>query len=314
MSDAIICPQCQTAHYADEPYCENCGADMSTAMRATDEDPFAFEEIAPVPESNAADQSDDALELTEIPVEPLEAVDAEPLELAEVPVEPLAPAAPQGLEKSGYEEFPEVSVEAELAGDDDIVFDAPVDEPFESLAPPAAPLDAPFNQENNDSLAPAADAPAEFDNELPEAAPVATIEAHRTTPRHTTQVEPLPSPGTYEEPALLTLYRDQKALETYAIELDTLLIGRGESADDDEPAPEAAYSPHIDLAPYGSEEVARRQVAIYRQHKNYIVYNLAARGTQFNDELLGLGERRRLSEGDTLVIAEKVALRFSLPA
>jgi len=305
MSDAIICPECQTAHYASENYCESCGTDLASANVAPEDDPFAFDDDAP---EAYQDEDEDDFKLAEIPVEPIgEDDDDFGYDLVEESEASSMPPAPPVDDFDDYEDFPEVSVEADLADE------ALAGEHSEELAEfgtldvePMGAEDDPLYEGAEDPLGDVPDMLADEPDVEFEQTPAAKLEAQRTTPRVRTEVEPLPSPGPFEEPALLTLYRDQKALETYAVELDALLVGRGDR--------ETEHTPHIDLGEHAGDAVARRQVAIYRQNKNYIVCNLAASGTQFNDELLGPGERRRLNEGDTLVLGEKVALRFSLPA
>lgn len=308
MSDAIICPQCQTAHYASENYCESCGTELVAASVAPEDDPFAFDDDAPEASNASRDEGDEDFELAEIPVEPIgEDDDDLGYDLVEESEAGIMPPAPPVGDPNDFEDFPEVSVEADLADE------ALAGEDSEDLAEfgtldvePIGAEDDPLYEGAADPLGDVPDMLANEPDVEFEQTPATKLQAQRTTPRVRTEVEPLPSPGPFEEPALLTLYRDQKALETYAMELDALLVGRADQ--------ETEHTPHIDLSEHAGKAVARRQVAIYRQNKNYIVCNLAASGTQFNDELLEPGERRRLNEGDTLVLGQKVALRFSLPA
>ncbi|RVU48376.1 FHA domain-containing protein [Lujinxingia sediminis] len=310
MSDAIICPQCQTAHYAGEAYCESCGADLSAAVPAAEDDPFAIDDAvdeADVPHAEVAD--DDDVEFAEIPVEPLDAeadyddgaleLDAEGYDLVEVSdvSDDTPPPPPAG----GEFDYPEIAVEAAVDGESEEIAE------FGTID--VDPLDAdeaPAFAGTDDDLSDVPDMLAGEPGVEVERTPAAKPQPQRTTPRERPEVQPLPVPGPFEEPALLTLYRDQKALETYAVELDALVVGRADA--------DADHTPHIDLSEHAGQAIARRQVAVYRQNKNYIVCNLAASGTQYNDELLEPGDRRRLHEGDTLVLGEKLALRFSLPA
>lgn len=309
MSDAIICPQCQTAHYASEAYCESCGADLSAAAPAPEDDPFALEDAGDEVDAYPADDDGEDFELAEIPVEPLDAEDED---------EGVDPGFDEGgydlVEVSDASDEPPTPPGAEDAFDyPDVAVEAAVSEHSEDLAEfgtlDVEPIDAdddPLFEDAEDDLGDAPDMLASEPDVEVEQTPAAKLEPQRTTPRERPEVQPLPVPGPFEEPALLTLYRDQKALETYAVELDALVVGRADT--------DAEHTPHIDLSEHAGEAVARRQIAIYRQNKNYIVCNLAASGTQYNDELLEPGDRRRLSEGDTLVLGETLALRFSLPA
>ena len=68
----------------------------------------------------------------------------------------------------------------------------------------------------------------------------------------------------------------------------------------------------VDLSEFADKGLAKKHVAIFRQNKNYTLYVLADEPTQLNDDLLELGERRKLSDGDIIVLGEQLALRFDL--
>lgn len=70
----------------------------------------------------------------------------------------------------------------------------------------------------------------------------------------------------------------------------------------------------VDLSTLAGAELAKKHAAIFKQNKNYTLYVLADEPTQLNDELLELGERRSLSDGDVVILGETIALRFELDA
>lgn len=114
----------------------------------------------------------------------------------------------------------------------------------------------------------------------------------------------LPKPGTYEKPASVTLYYQKQPVLTHDIETDETLIGRKDIRAD--------IYPDIDLSQYDAESfVSRKHAYIYRQNKNYTLYAISNGGVQLNSDLLELGDRRQLSDGDVIVIAGFLAFKFS---
>lgn len=117
---------------------------------------------------------------------------------------------------------------------------------------------------------------------------------------------PLPQPGTYTEPAVLTVYANRQPVMRLAIDMDEVLIGRRDPVAD-------AY-PDLDLTELDTDaHVSRKHAYIYRQNKNYTLYAVSNAGTQLNRDLLDLGDRRALTHGDVIVIAGKIAMKFELP-
>ncbi len=126
----------------------------------------------------------------------------------------------------------------------------------------------------------------------------------RTKDRPTMQ--PLPEPGTHAEPATLTIYMNREPVARHAIDTDEVLIGRRDPVSD-------SY-PDLDLTEFDPEaHVSRKHAYVYRQNKNYTLYAVSNAGTQLNSELLQLGERRPLSDGDVVVVAGKIAMKFDVP-
>ncbi len=116
----------------------------------------------------------------------------------------------------------------------------------------------------------------------------------------------LPSPGTYQSPATLTLYFQKQPVLEHHIETDETLIGRKDIRAD--------IHPDIDLTTWDHDAyVSRKHAYIYRQNKNYTLYAVSNSGLQLNNELLELGDRKPLKHGDIIVIAGILAMKFELP-
>lgn len=133
------------------------------------------------------------------------------------------------------------------------------------------------------------------------------IEPLRTTPRQQEVISPLPTPGVHSQPATLTVYQNRQPVESYEVASDELLIGRRD--------PIANAFPDIDVSQFDAEgQISRKHAYIYRQHKNYTLYVISNTGTQLNNELLELGQRRTLKDGDVIILAGKLAMKFQIPA
>lgn len=130
--------------------------------------------------------------------------------------------------------------------------------------------------------------------------------AFQARPKERPSMQPLPQPGVYAEPATLTVYLNRQPVLRHAIETDEVLIGRRDPVAD-------AY-PDLDLTEFDPDaHVSRKHAYVYRQNKNYTLYAISNAGTQLNSELLELGDRRPLSNGDVVVLAGKIAMKFELP-
>jgi predicted component of type VI protein secretion system len=104
----------------------------------------------------------------------------------------------------------------------------------------------------------------------------------------------------------VTVYINREPVIRHDIDTDETLIGRKDPVAD-------AY-PDLDLTDYDPEAfVSRKHAYIYRQNKNYTLYAVSNAGTQLNNELLDLGDRRALSDDDVIILAGKIAMKFELP-
>lgn len=143
------------------------------------------------------------------------------------------------------------------------------------------------------------------------AAPSPTVSAEfqaafQARPKERPVMAPLPQPGAYTDPAVLTVYANRQPVMRLAVDMDEVLIGRRDPVAD-------AY-PDLDLTELDPEaHISRKHAYIYRQNKNYTLYAVSNAGTQLNADLLDLGDRRALSDGDVIVLAGKIAMKFELP-
>ena len=131
---------------------------------------------------------------------------------------------------------------------------------------------------------------------------------HKTSPEVEVMPhpQPLPTPGPLHEPATLTLYVQKQPVKTYQITTDETLIGRKDIRAD--------IDPEIDLTAWDTANlVSRKHAYLYRQNKNYILYAISQGGIQVNSDLLELGDRRTLQEGDVVIVAGFLAMKFKLP-
>lgn len=125
-------------------------------------------------------------------------------------------------------------------------------------------------------------------------------------PKPRPTMQPLPTPGKFVDPATLTVYVNRQPVHRLAIEMDEVLIGRRD--------PMADAYPDLDLTEFDpSAHISRKHAYVYRQNKNYTLYAISNAGTQLNSDLLELGDRRPLKDGDVIILAGKIAMKFELP-
>lgn len=338
MSEPVVCPVCETPNDPESTHCEVCGERLTP--------PEPGEELAPE-ENVAATFEDDefeeapadeaAVELEPAEIEPIEAEEgAEALQLEEVPPDETdVEMDPEAIEQPIIEPEPVDDVEPTVLYSpiDGTAYPEGTPEFEEGFGPQGEELvatppdDLPEAEFELDDEAPAddeveVDEPA--DEMLPEDADVAGDEEEedlpesvagtseqfqqlfKPRPRASGEASPLPEPGALAEPAILTVYANREPVLTYGIDTDETLIGRRDPVSD-------AY-PDVDLSEIDEASVVSRKHAyIFRQNKNYTLYVVSNAGTQLNSDLLELGERRKLSDGDIIVLAGAIAIKFELP-
>lgn len=119
------------------------------------------------------------------------------------------------------------------------------------------------------------------------------------------ECEPLPDPDDRGEPATLVVYREGEEIESYVLDDDRYVLGRSDPDHAD------AETPDIDLAETADDlPIWCQHLAVYRYDHDYTVCVTSDSDTQWNDERLELGERRRLEDGDLLILGGELGLQF----
>ncbi len=340
MSEAIICPVCETANDPGAVNCEVCGERLA---------PAAPGEVIPPEQNMAAEVAAAEQAEPSAPVEPAQfdiddeddddllpssdepAVDEvfaqDHIEPEVTPYDPEDEAmhVEQGMaaDLPGDQGTPDVlyshlSGEAYHAGspeyeegfgpmgeqlhatppaldDQASAYEAPSDPDIGAQGYEIQPMDEPVSFEQpveNEPAPPAEEPPAPKESPFRVSGPNPAVT--------------LPQPGTYADPAKLTLYFQKQPVLEYSIDTDEVLIGRKDIRAD--------IDPDIDLTTWDHDAyVSRKHAYIYRQNKNYTLYAVSNSGLQLNNDLLDLGDRRQLSDGDIIVFAGILAMRFTLP-
>lgn len=325
MSDAI-CPVCETANAPDATHCEVCGERLAplqpgevlapeesvAAMMAeqartpqqaghdtapssfdtADDDDYALPG-SPEPQTSPETLTDDDAVMGIDPVDqPISFHDPDSPDVLYSPLTGEAfgrgtPEFEEGFGPMGEELVESMPVDVEGAG-------APAKQPFEE-----GEADLQEEPQSEDS------ATSDFEDELASASEPAPVVEKKPafSVSGPNPAVALPKPGTHARPATLTLYHQKQPVLAYDIETDETLLGRRDIRAD--------IHPDLDLAPYDPESfVSRKHAYIYRQNKNYTLYAISNAGVQLNSDLLELGERRALKDGDIVVIAGFLALKF----
>jgi hypothetical protein len=119
-------------------------------------------------------------------------------------------------------------------------------------------------------------------------------------------VEPLPDPDDRGEPATLAVHREGEERRRHLLDEDRVSVGIFEKESDS--------ASELDLSDVAEDaSIWENHVTIYRHDHRYTVCVHADGGTQWNDESLELGSRRRLEDGDFLILGGSVGLRFERP-
>lgn len=300
MSESVLCPVCETPNPPDQTNCEVCGERLT---------PAAPGEVIPEEENMAASLQEQA----SAPAGGFSYEEEDfQLDPSAAPGESMGHGAvgePVAFEQPTEQEQPTAGATilySSLSGE---AFGPESQEYKEGFGPMGEPLvdTPPLNHPEEQELAaqepveqPAATPPESFEEPGP---PVDT-----QPPAPAPEPRPvLPMPGAFSEPAQLTLYVNRQPVNTHYINTDETLIGRKDVRSD--------VYPDIDLTDHDTQGfVSRKHAYIYRQNKNYTLYAVSNGGVQLGQELLQLGERRALSDGDVIVIAGILAFRFKMPS
>ncbi|MEM1008410.1 MAG: FHA domain-containing protein, partial [Myxococcota bacterium] len=142
-----------------------------------------------------------------------------------------------------------------------------------------------------------------------------TFEPHPHAPIPSTFDHPLQSPpSSFTQPNIqdipptgtlcLIIYFQRKPALYFPIAYDEVLIGRTDPASN-------AY-PDLDLTPFDPDlAISRKHTYIYREQDRYYIYPISNSGTQVNQEMVDIGTKRQLVEGDVLILSGRLAIRFA---
>jgi hypothetical protein len=109
----------------------------------------------------------------------------------------------------------------------------------------------------------------------------------------------VPPPGTF----CLVVYQNRQPVHYHPIVHDETLLGRAD--------PVSGAYPQLDLTPWDTEAVTSRKHAyVYRQEGKFSLKPITNAGTQLGGELVEMGDRRPLKDGDVIVLGGKIALKF----
>lgn len=101
----------------------------------------------------------------------------------------------------------------------------------------------------------------------------------------------------------MIVYQNKQPAHAHPIQQDETLIGRYDPTSD-------AY-PDLDLTPFDeTHSISRKHCYIFREASRFFLYPISGTGTQLGKRLLQLGERVELSDGDVIILAAKIAMKF----
>jgi predicted component of type VI protein secretion system len=105
--------------------------------------------------------------------------------------------------------------------------------------------------------------------------------------------------------ARLVVYQNKQPVFTHPIANDETLIGRYD--------PISGSYPELDLTPYDADaRISRKHAYIYRMNNKFILYPVSNAGTQHNQTLVDMGARSELADGDVIILAASLAMKFHI--
>jgi hypothetical protein len=267
------CPVCESQNPDGAKNCETCGEALAIPQSA----PAQSAPAAPaaVPPKAAAPVAA-AAATTPAPSAPRAApAAADAAGPRYCPIEGLEYTKGSAEHADGY-----CSCGAELVGDRALVRPDAKPLPAEERGLPAAAL------ATSTAAAPSPSAPAVAPPPPPPPVPTGPV---------------VPPPGTW----CLVVFKNKQPAHYHAIVNDETLVGRYDPAS-------GAY-PELDLSPFDDESAtSRKHVFVYRQESQFSLKPVTNAGTQLGKELVQMGERRALKDGDVLILGGKVALKLVL--
>jgi hypothetical protein len=103
--------------------------------------------------------------------------------------------------------------------------------------------------------------------------------------------------------AKITVFHQRQPVHTHLITTDEVLLGRKDVRAD--------IDPDVDLTPWDDAgHVSRKHAYLYRQNRVYTLYAVSNGGVQLNKDLLEIGDKRELRDGDVIILAGVLAIKF----
>jgi len=309
-----ICPVCETQNAARAEHCEVCGERLSPLepgeVLAPEENVAAMlaaetpsvDEHLPL-ENQVFDQEEFPAAALEAVSSAIEEDEGNPAQVLYSPLDGKAyfPGSPEYDEGFGPMGESLTAAEPELGNTASDLVTTYVPDYEEGMEAPSQVQVSEVQEDLNEGAAP--------EDSYIDAAGISGSpqfrEMFKSEPKIREKLAPLPQPGTYVNPATLTLYVNREEAHKHYIENDETLLGRRDPHSD-------AY-PDFDLSEYDTKGlVSRKHAYVYRQNKNYTLYVVSNAGTQLNNELLSLGDRRVLKPNDVIVLAGVLAIKFEI--
>lgn len=109
-----------------------------------------------------------------------------------------------------------------------------------------------------------------------------------------------PAPGTL----CLIVYHNRRPAYYFPVMYDETLIGRKD--------PTSNAYPDLDVTPFDTElAISRKHCFLYREKDEYFIYSISNSGTQVNQEMIEIGTKKHLKEGDVIILSGRLAIRFA---
>lgn len=101
------------------------------------------------------------------------------------------------------------------------------------------------------------------------------------------------------------VYVNKQPVHTHPVVNDETLLGRFD--------PVSGSYPELDLTEFDTDSrTSRKHAYLYRQGGNYYLYPVSNAGTQHNQSLVDMGEKRKLANGDVIILAGALAMKFHI--
>lgn len=102
----------------------------------------------------------------------------------------------------------------------------------------------------------------------------------------------------------MIVYFQRRPALYFPVVYDEILIGRTDPASN-------SY-PDLDVTPFDPElAISRKHSYLYREGDKYYIYPISNSGTQVNQEMVDIGVKKLLKEGDVVILSGRLAIRFA---